>query len=315
MIGSNEATLFAAVAFYRDDTLSGNNTEWGLQFLDGATAQCTVVFESGGNITLRSGGISGSVLATYPTAYTSQTWAHFQIKVVINNTTGSIAIRKDGATSDSFAATGLNTRGGTANNYASKVAVASYITGNTTYYFDDLLLYSGSGAAPNDWVGDIRAVALMPNADTAQKQFTAGPTAQTFGNAATTNTKSGSANTITMITASPPASDTVAKMTVNFNASFSGHAKCAIYAADGGSGTPGTLLATSAEVTNPGAGNVDFTFASPPAVIAGTSYILAILADAAFVTKAQGSIDDDLHAGADLRQRLPGFDYRTGSLS
>jgi hypothetical protein len=219
-IGSNEATLFAAVAFYRDAALSGNNAEWGLQFLDGSTAQCTVVFESNGNITLRSGGLGGSVLATYANAYTSQTWAHFQIKVMINNTTGSISIRKDGATSDSFVATGLNTRGGTSNNYATKVAVASANTASTSYYFDDLLFYSAPGAAPNDWVGDIRAVQLMPNADTGQKQFTAGPTAQTFGYAGVTSTKNGSANTIALVPAAASASGTMAKITVNFNASL-----------------------------------------------------------------------------------------------
>jgi hypothetical protein len=102
-----------------------------------------------------------------------------------------------------------------------------------------------------------------------------------------TSTKNGSANTISLVPVAASASGTVAKITVNLNAGFAGHAKCALYALDGGGATPGTLLATSAELTNPSAGNNDFTFSSPPGVTAGTSYGLAILTDAAFATKAQ----------------------------
>jgi hypothetical protein len=93
------------------------------------------------------------------------------VKVVINNTTGSITVRKDGATSDTWSATGVNTRGGTASNYANKVGVVSGSGSAVSSYFNDLLFYSGSGAAPNTWIGDVRALQLLPNADTAQRDF------------------------------------------------------------------------------------------------------------------------------------------------
>jgi hypothetical protein len=163
--------LFAALAHYRTGALSGTTADLGVQFLDGSTAQCTVVFESSGNIVLKSGGATGTVLATYSGAFTASTWNHFQVKVVINNTTGSITVRKDGATSDTWSATGVNTRGGTANNYANKVGVVSGSGSAVSSYFNDLLFYSGSGAAPNTWIGDVRALQLLPNADTAQRDF------------------------------------------------------------------------------------------------------------------------------------------------
>jgi hypothetical protein len=169
--GSNDATVFFAVAFYYSAALSGTVAALGLQLLDATTAQCTVVFESSGNIVLKSGGANGTVLATYTSAFAQSVWAHFQIKVVINNTTGSISVRKNGATSDSYSASSLNTRGGTSNNYANKVAIVSGNTGSSTPIVDDLLVFNDSGAAPNTWVGDVRALQLMPSGDTAQKDF------------------------------------------------------------------------------------------------------------------------------------------------
>jgi hypothetical protein len=68
-IATNEATLFAVLAYYRGGVLSGTNPEAYLQYRDGATAQCTVVFESSGNIVLKSGSQTGTVLATYPGAF------------------------------------------------------------------------------------------------------------------------------------------------------------------------------------------------------------------------------------------------------
>jgi hypothetical protein len=137
---------------------------------DGATTQCSVCFERPGNIVLHSGGITGSVLATYSNAWQPTVWGHFQIRVVIHNTAGSIAVRRNGDAGDTWTATGLNTRGGTANNQANAVRLRSD-NAVTSAWFDDFLCFSGSGAAPNDWVGDIRAVQLLPSGDTAQRDF------------------------------------------------------------------------------------------------------------------------------------------------
>jgi hypothetical protein len=193
---TNETTFVIAVAYYWPAALGGTNPALTLVFRDAGTAQCTVCFESGGNITLKSGTQTGTVLATYPAAIPQAQWTHFQLKVVINATTGALTIRKNGSPSDSFAATGLNTRGGTANNYANSVLVQSgtTFTAGNEWYIDDLFVCSGSGAVPNDWTGDIRALVLMPSGDTGQKQFGVFPGAsptnasavdELFGNADT----------------------------------------------------------------------------------------------------------------------------------
>ena len=285
--GSNEATVFLAVAHRRDSSLSGTAKDANLQLLDGATAQCTVVFESSGNIVLKSGGIAGTVLATYSSAFAGAgAWNHFQIKVVINNTTGSITVRKNGDASDTFSATSLNTRGGTANNYANSLLV---LGGNSvaTSFFDDLLCYSAAGAAPNTWVGDVKAVQLMASADTAQKDFTASPTTITdTASSITTNNQAVAANFVWWTNGfTADCSGTVGTVTANFNAGITGSVKAAIYANDGAGGAPGTLLATSNAVVNPVLGTNAFTFGSPPAVVRNTSYRIGYLSDTAWTSK------------------------------
>jgi len=73
-IPTNESTLFVAVAFYRSGALSGTTAEFAFNLRDGATNQCSIVFESSGKIVLKSGSESGTVLATYTGAFAQDVW-------------------------------------------------------------------------------------------------------------------------------------------------------------------------------------------------------------------------------------------------
>jgi hypothetical protein len=291
-LASNETTLFLAIAYYHPGALSGTTAETYWQLRDGATAQCTVCFESGGNITLKSGTQSGTVLATYGSAFAQDVWTHFQVKVVINNTTGSITVRKNGSATDSFTATALNTRGGTANNYANVVT----INGGTSNvpYMDDVLIYSGTAPAPNDWIGDTRAVCLMPKLDTAQKNFAQFPVANTtvLGHTAAAINLALAANTIvwtgsalvSSATYVPVRGGQIVKVTMtSTQAVGSGHFRAAVYANDGPSNQPGTLVGISNELTSLPGGNalVDFTFPAGSGLAPGRGYYIALLADTA----------------------------------
>jgi hypothetical protein len=179
-MSTNEATIFLAFAFYQDNALGGVGTGFNLQLKDGATTQCSVIWQPDGAIVVRLGGTGGTVLATFPAAFAQTVWTHFQVRVVIHPTAGTVTIRKNGAASDTFTATGLNTRS-SANSYANVIVLSSSMSITPKHYSDDVLLYSGSGAAPNDWVGDIRAITLMPSADTAVKQFAVFPSGTNAG--------------------------------------------------------------------------------------------------------------------------------------
>lgn len=172
--GSNETTLFIHVAhiFVPALTPGGTAVNAFVQFRDGATAQLSICFTNGGTIEIRSGGITGTLQATFAGAHPGNgIYNGFVFKVVINNTTGSVECRRDGATSNTFAATNINTRGGTSNNYANTIVLSSNASNNTA--FDDFVLWNTTPATGelSDWSGELRVETLYPNADTAQKDF------------------------------------------------------------------------------------------------------------------------------------------------
>ena len=109
--GSNDAVHHVAVAYQQTSAVSGVNPGAWITFSDGATAQCTIVFRQDGTILLVSGVYnSGTTLATYSGAFpVASTWYSFECEVVINNTTGSFAVRKNGNTSNDFTLGSLNT--------------------------------------------------------------------------------------------------------------------------------------------------------------------------------------------------------------
>src|ERR1044072_3811236 len=145
--GSNDAVHHVIVAFQQTAGISGSTNGCYLTLGDGSTAQCSIVFRSDGAILLTSGASSGSVLATYSGAVSSNNvWYAFEFEVVINNSTGSFTARANGATSNSFQATGLNTRGGTANNYATRLTIGMQATLNSQK-LDDLIWRSETSSA------------------------------------------------------------------------------------------------------------------------------------------------------------------------
>jgi hypothetical protein len=275
--GSNDTTHHFVLGFYQ--TVGSSSTEVRyIQLLDNTTPQCTIVFKTDGSITLKSGGTGGTILATYSAAFSPTTWQGFEIEVTINNISGSIHIRKNGNISDDFVATGLNTRGGTANNYANKLQIGNINwNGSDVHRFDDFMWFNTTGAAPNTWVGDVRALQLMPSSD-ASVQFSKSTTSY----ASTTGSIGGfglSMNLSTLYASqiTSTAYGTLDSLVVSFTGAMTGNATMALYADN--SGIPGVLLATTAQVTNPTIGLNTFTFSSPPAVTR-TNYWVAIITSA-----------------------------------
>jgi hypothetical protein len=151
------------LAFRQTATITGTTLGTFLELLDGVTAQCSVVFRSDGALLLTSGGPGGTVLDTYTGAFpVVNTWYAFEIEVVINNTTGSWAVRKNGNTSNDHVLGGLNTRPTSTNNYANKL-IFSMNTNVTQQQIDDLFWRSDASSVA--WLGDIRCYTRMPASD------------------------------------------------------------------------------------------------------------------------------------------------------
>jgi hypothetical protein len=175
----NRTVMFFNFAYYFElgIVLPGAGTlQHILTFYDSGSAQCSISFWSDGSIRLMSGGSgTGSTLATYNGAFSSEQWNHWQFKITINGSTGSIHIRKDGKTSDNFSATGLNTQnGGTGNAYMNQFKLeGNNALGVSTFHVDDFYCFTGDdGTDPHDFQGDIRALQIMPNGNSTPLQFT-----------------------------------------------------------------------------------------------------------------------------------------------
>jgi len=291
--GSNETTVYIGGRHIYPASFGGTSEFVAYRLYDGATVQCSISFKSNGDILFYRGDRS-TLLGTYTVGWSQNTWTHFQFKVVIDGTNGEFHVRKNGATSDDYSLTTVNNKS-SSNAYANKWDAYKTVASPTANLrIDDFALWSGSGSGNwSSWMGDFRAVQIMPNADTAQKQFTPATSTVTVGQALTGNTRSLSANNqyaLQKIANTIPG--TISKVTLNFNASMTGHIVMGIYDDTGTSGSPGALITngTSNVVTNPATGLVDFTFSTPPSVLANKNYWVVVLADAAFTIKSDNGL-------------------------
>lgn len=107
-------------------------------------------------------------------------WFHFQAKVTIDNSAGAVELKvnnnsvlsltgQDTQSSHASAATGsvsgivLGAQGTVTNGWSSTIG---------PWYYDDLVVLNGSGAANNNFLGDIRVQRLNPTANGTTSDFT-----------------------------------------------------------------------------------------------------------------------------------------------
>jgi hypothetical protein len=273
------------VAYFQVAALSGTTLGLYFQLSDGATNQCCIVFRSDGAILLTSATPSGTVLDTYTGAVTAQnTWFAFEFEIVINGSTGSWAVRKNGSTSNDHAQGGLNTRPGT-NTQANKLSVGMQASVNNVR-FDDVLWRSDASSVP--WVGDIRCYARMPSTTT-QTQFSVAPNPAT-----NTLAPFGTGSDVTANARYTPFaaafSGTVGTIIINVNTGFTGNLKCTIFSSDITTGNPAAILGSATNIVNPVTGNNTCTFGTPVTVSKGVTYWFGVSHDVTAVfTTGSGS--------------------------
>ena len=273
--GQNDAVHHITVAFRQTAALSGSTLPLYFQLTDNLTNQCCVVFRSDGAMLLTSATPGGTVLDTYPGAVTAQnTWVAFEIEIVIHNTAGSWAVRKNGNTSNDRTTGSLNTRPG-ANAYANKLTVGINSSINAQQ-IDDLLWRSDASSVP--WVGDIRAYTRMPASDAAVQFARAPNPVSAIPTTGVVTTVSKAANAGCMAAFVAAYSGTIASGVVSILTGATGNMKAAIY-----DSTRAIVLATSNAVVNPVSGSNAITFGVPLAVTKGTTYYLAVDQDATIV--------------------------------
>jgi hypothetical protein len=285
--GANDSIHHINCAFQQSTAPAGTNLCMYLQLLDGTTNQCCIVFRSDGAILLTSGGPTGTALATYTGAFPSAaTWYGFEFEVVIHNTAGVFRVRKNGNTINDFDSGAINTRGGTANNYANKLQFGqnTSVGGGGLHLMDDLLWRSDATSV--SWAGDVRCFTRLPASD-ASAMWVRPTTFQVrpFINAAGAN-----------LNASQPVysgfispGGTVASVNFGVTTGITGNVKCAIFACVGttlgASGSVGAVLATAtAPIANPVTGTNTFTFSPPVSLPVGTLFYVAVCSDTTIST-------------------------------
>lgn len=273
---NNDAVHHIAVAIQQTAALAGTTVGTYFTLFDGATVQCSVVFRSDGAILLTSAGPTGTTLATYTGAIAAiNTWYQFEIEVVINNTTGSISVRKNGNTSNDFTLGSLNTRPG-ANSYANKIGVGSNWSTSAAQTIDDFLWRSDTSSVP--WIGDVRCYTRMPLADSSVQFTRSGsviPITPYFFNA----TQTPSVTTPRYVPVTMPCDGTIGTVSISLGAANAGNLKCTIFASSGSA--PTTILGSATPLSAPTLGSNTFTFSTPVSVTKGTTYYVGFATDTA----------------------------------
>jgi len=276
-LGSNETTFYGSFRFQRITANTTSTLE--ITFRESGTSQVTLIW-SDGNLTVRSGSNSGTIIGTASGINTGGSWESYQFRIVIGNTTGQVEVRRNANSTPILNITGVNTRGGTANAYINSVVYTfSGSSGGSNIRVDDLFLSNATGAEPTGWPGDIRVAILTPSSAGAATQFTSS-SAGTYGNTASNSSFALNANNIRFQSLTSSHAGQAQSATVYLPAALVGNMNVAIYANDGPSGQPGTKLSEATPITNPGAGFQTFTFATSPSITRGEVIWLGVLTDA-----------------------------------
>lgn len=129
-LADNYTTLGVGFMVYKG--FSGNPTP-GLEILDESNINLKLVFQSNGMLGVyRNTTLLGSVAAILSVGE----WAHFQVKVVVDDSVGSVIIKKNGGTI--LTLNNIDTKQGV-NAYSNVVKFKNY-AGSSDVYFDDVYI-------------------------------------------------------------------------------------------------------------------------------------------------------------------------------
>lgn len=179
--------------------------------LDGTSEQISVR-TNGSSVPIVSR--AGTTLATGTTVLSTSTWYYVELKFTINNTTGVVELKLNGA-SEIASTSSLNTRA-TANTRWNGVQLSA--NNQATMNFDDIYVLD-SAASPNDtFLGPVQVVARYPDGNGNHADWTPnggsnmGAVSETFEDGDVTFNASATANDIDTFTMQdlPVASGTVA---------------------------------------------------------------------------------------------------------
>lgn len=130
------------------------------------TPELSLVNDSGG-LKLYRGSSSGTLLATATGTYSTAIWRHYEVKVTIADSGGTVEVRVDGVVALTFTGDTRNTTTGTAG--LDRIVWWGSTSGSGAW--DDIYILDTTGSVANNFLGDVRINTLAPTSDSSV-QFT-----------------------------------------------------------------------------------------------------------------------------------------------
>lgn len=274
-LGVNLARIIGGVTWQLDG-FPGTSSVAAIVFYDSSSAQLTIGFNVLGQVVVRLGGTSGTVLATSTLSYSFGTPIFVEWDFTFNNSSGSLKVYFNGVLDPAMSLSGIDTCGGTANNYVNRMGVLAANNGNHT--IDNLYIwgYTAAGgsetpALTNPIVQTSWAESSVSTAFTIVGDTLGDPVASPY--TLSTNASPG-ANQLVLRRFTCEASGNLNSIGVNFNTTSAGALlKAVIYADNVGGTAPAALIAVGTEVTGTTADTANtLPFSSAVPITSGTSY-------------------------------------------
>jgi hypothetical protein len=126
----------------------------------------TLTIGTGGALSLRLGGVTGGILGTSSTTLSSSTWYFIEVKVLLDNSAGTYALRINGVSE--ISGTGADTVASGTAGWDSLEFGHGLITNtpDPEFSFDDLYLCDGTGGVNDTFLGDHRIVCVVASSGT-----------------------------------------------------------------------------------------------------------------------------------------------------
>lgn len=160
----DEYTTFIIGFAYKMATIQ-NQDVLRLLELGGATLHITLRVNGAKFQVCRS---SGTILATGATTVNANTWYYVELKVKINDTTGTVDMQVNGV--NELALTGQDTKNGGSTGQIGTINLPSQ-GGPNWVYWDDLYVCDDTGATNNNFLGDVKVECIFPNGNGTTSQL------------------------------------------------------------------------------------------------------------------------------------------------
>jgi hypothetical protein len=134
-----------------------------LNLYDGSTLGINLRMQSSGEIAIYRG--SSLLDTTSGLGMVANSWYYLELKVLCNDTTGTYELRIGGV--DVLSDTGVDTKAGT-HTYHDRFRLNNSESSAYSPSFDDLYCLDGSGSSNNDFLGNMRVIAIRPDGDNTQ---------------------------------------------------------------------------------------------------------------------------------------------------